>query len=119
LLMSTDESAQESSALTAVGFFPMMTMVIRPLAEVLTALPAHDPDDGLSAGPPFAIDGSVVFLPHREAAWEVLGQELTDLAARAREVSRMPQAPTRLAFIARTIELVGQRFTAQIAGVAP
>ena len=27
--------------------------------------------------------------------------------------------PTRIAFIARTIELVAQRFTAQIAGVAP
>ncbi|HET6694030.1 MAG TPA: ferritin-like domain-containing protein [Pedococcus sp.] len=119
LLMSTDESAQESSALTAVGFFPMMTMVIRPLAEVLTSLPAHDPDDGGRGGPPFAVDGSVGFLPHREAAWSVLSQELTDLAARAREVSRMPHAPARLAFIARTIELVGQRFTAQVAGVTP
>jgi hypothetical protein len=115
LLMSTDESADESAALIAVAFFPMMTMVIRPLAEVLTSLPAHSPDDGWRAGPPFAIDGSVGFLPHREAAWAVLDQELTDLAARAREVSLLPDAPPRLAFIARTIELVGQRFTAQIA----
>ncbi len=119
LLMSTDESAGESAALTAVAFFPMMTMVIRPLAEVITALPAHSPDHGLRAGPPFAIDGSVGFLPHREAAWAVLGRELTDLAALAREVSRMPGAPERLAFVARTIELVGQRFTAQIAEATP
>ena len=119
LLMSTDESARESSALTAVGFFPMMTMVIRPLAEVLTSLPAHTPEDGTRAGPPFAVDGSVGFLPHREAAWAVLSAELTDLAARAGEVSRMPGAPPRLAFIARTIELVGQRFTAQIAQATP
>ena len=115
LLMSTDESAQESAALTAVGFFPMMTMVIRPLAEVLTSMPAHSPDDGCRAGPPFATDGSVGFLPHREAAWAVLEQELTDLAAQAREVSRMPGAPPRIAFIARTIELVGQRFAVQVA----
>ncbi|MGB7817222.1 MAG: ferritin-like domain-containing protein [Ornithinibacter sp.] len=119
LLMSTDESARESSALTAVGFFPMMTMVIRPLAEVLTSLPAHAPEDGTRAGPPFTVDGSVGFLPHREAAWAVLSAELTDLAAQAREVSRMPGAPPRLAFIARTIELVGQRFTAQIAEATP
>lgn len=115
LLMSTDESAQESAALTAVGFFPMMTMVIRPLAEILTALPAHSPDDGDRAGPPFTIDGSVGFLPHREAAWAVLEQELTDLGARARAVSQLPGAPPRLTFVARTIELVGQRFTASVA----
>ena len=119
LLMSTDESAAESAALTAVGFFPMMTMVIRPLAEVLTSMPAHSPDDGHRAGPPFATDGSVGFLPHREAAWTVLSQELTDLAARALEVSMMPGAPTRLAYIARTIELVGHRFTAQVAEATP
>lgn len=115
MLMSTDESDREASALTAVAFFPMMTMVIRPLAEVLTALPAHRPDDGWRAGPPFAVDGSVGFLPHRQAAWEVLSQELTDLAALARQVSTLPGAPARVAFVARTIELVGQRFTAQIA----
>lgn len=119
LLLSTDESPEESAALTAVGFFPMMTMVIRPLAEVLTSLPAHQPDDGSRAGPPFAIDGSVGFLPHREAAWTVLGQELTDLAALAREVSGMPGAPTRLGYVARTIELVGRRFALQIQGAAP
>ena len=119
LLMSTDESPQESAALTAVGFFPMMTMVIRPLAEVLTSMPAHSPDDGRRAGPPFAMDGSVGFLPHREAAWAVLSQELTDLAALALEVSGMPGAPPRLAFVARTIALVGQRFTAQVSEARP
>ena len=119
LLMSTDESPQESAALTAVGFFPMMTMVIRPLAEVLTSMPAHSPDDGRRAGPPFAMDGSVGFLPHREAAWAVLSQELTDLAALALEVSGMPGAPPRLAFVARTIALVGQRFTAQVSEATP
>ena len=115
LLMSTDESPGESSALTAVAFFPLMTMVIRPLAEVLTALPAHRPDDGWRAGPSFAVDGSVGFLPHREAAWAVLEQELTDLAALAESVAGMPGAPARLGYIARTIELVGRRFSAQIA----
>ncbi|MGA8045507.1 MAG: ferritin-like protein [Dermatophilaceae bacterium] len=115
LLMSTDESPEESAALTAVAFFPLMTMVIRPLAEVLTALPAHTPDDGWRAGPPFALDGSVGFLPHREAAWAVLEQELADLAGLAGEIARMPGAPARLGYIARTIELVGQRFSARVA----
>ena len=115
LLMSTDESPEESSALTAVAFFHLMTMVIRPLAEVLTALPAHSPDSGWRAGPPFAVDGSVGFLPHREAAWTMLEQELTDLAALAGEVAGMSGAPARLAYVARTIELVGRRFSAQVA----
>lgn len=115
LLLSTDESPEESSALTAVAFFPLMTMVIRPLAEVLTALPAHSPDSGWRAGPPFAVDGSVGFLPHREAAWTMLEQELTDLAALAGEVAGMSGAPARLAYVARTIELVGRRFSAQVA----
>jgi hypothetical protein len=116
LLMSTDESADEAGALTAVAFFPLMTMVIRPLAEVLTSLPAHRPDDGWRAGPPFSIDGSVGFLPHREAAWTVLEQELADLAALGRDVTVMTGAPDRLVYITRTIELVGRRFSARVAG---
>ena len=119
LLISTDESPEESSALTAVAFFPLMTMVIRPLAEVLTALPAHSPDDGWRAGPPFALDGSVGFLPHREAAWTVLEQELSQLAVLAHDVAGMPGAPARLGYIARTIELVGLRFSARIANAGP
>lgn len=115
LLMSTDESARESSALTAVAFFPLMTMVIRPLAEVLTALPAHSPDSGWRAGPPFAIDGSVGFLPHREAAWVTLEEELADLASHAADVAGMPGAPERLTYIAHTIDLVGRRFSVQVA----
>jgi hypothetical protein len=119
LLMNTDETGAESAALTAVGFFPMMTMVVRPLAEVLTALPAHAPDDGLRAGPPFALDASVDFLPHRVAAWAVISEELVGLAALAREVSELPGAPTRLAFIAQTLDLVGRRFAAQISEASP
>jgi hypothetical protein len=119
LLTSTDEDAGESGALAAVAFFPMMTMAIRPLAEILTSLPAQSPDDGTRAGPPFTIGGGVGFLPHRKAAWTVLQDELRGLAAEAERVSGLPGAPPRLAYVAETLALVARRFDFEIAGGTP
>ena len=119
LLMSTDEGAEESGALATVAFFPMMTMAIRPLAEILTAMPAAAPDDGTRAGPPFTVGSAGGFLPHRVAAWTVLIDELTGLASEAARVAALPGAPTRLAYVAETLSLVARRFIAEIAGGTP
>ncbi len=53
------------AALFYAAFFPLMTMVIRPLGEILTRMPAGgqrpDPGPGAAhAGPDFAIDPDVV-----------------------------------------------------------
>jgi hypothetical protein len=77
----TDETQEELLALQNVVFFPLMTVVIRPLGEMLTQLPldgqeAGGEPAGLRAGPTFELGRSVSLLPHREAAWNVLLSKL-------------------------------------------
>ena len=112
LFAHTDESENEVAVLRALAFMPLMTMAIRPLAEVLTAMPAQDPDDGTTAGPSFDTGGLVAMLPHREAAWAVLEEGLHNLAARAAQVATAPGMPARLQYIAESLDLVAKRFAA-------
>ncbi len=114
LFAHTDESATDIKQLQAAGFFPMMTMVIRPLSEVLTSLPAH-PDGELRAGPSFELEPGLKFLPHSDAAWVVLGERLDQLVAKAGAVAAQPDAPARLAYIAESIELMTRRFKTELA----
>ena len=83
---NTDQSATEVAALEAAIFFPFMTTIIRPVAELLTQLPAHDPALSASletAGPSFDIARRIQFLPHRQSAWLVLQHNLTHVASLA------------------------------------
>lgn len=112
LFAHTDESEDSIAVLRALAFMPLMTMAIRPLAEVLTAMPAHDPDDGTTAGPSFDTGGAVALLPHRDAAWIVLEESLRALASRAASTAQLPGVPARLGYIATSLELIAQRFAA-------
>jgi hypothetical protein len=79
----TDESASELSGLQRAAFFPMMTTVIRPLAELLTQLPTGSHPPGSTAGPAFRFTRNIALIPHRHAAWQVIQDELDGLAATA------------------------------------
>ena len=87
--MHTDENADESAALQRTAFFPMMTTVIRPLAEMLTELPANADGEG-RAGPSFDLPVREAFLPHKQAAWRVLHTQLAGLRDHADLVRRRP-----------------------------
>jgi hypothetical protein len=76
----SDERGADLTGLQRAAFFPMMTTVIRPLAEVLTLLPTGS---GGTAGPAFRLDRSLTLNPHRESAWLIIQGELDDLAATA------------------------------------
>jgi hypothetical protein len=116
LFVATDEDDDELATLRGVGFFPLMTMAIRPLAEVLTTLPAfEDQPDGPRAGPSFDTGGPVAFLPHRIAAWAVLSEQLDDLATQARAAAAVPGVPDRLGYIADTVTLAARRFATRMA----
>ena len=95
----TDESNEDLIGLQNTVFFPMMTVGIRPLAEVLTQLPARDPGSGV-AGPAFVIPKEVQLLPHRESAWRVILGELQLLASMAQEAANIkkfsPEIQNRL-----------------------
>ncbi len=110
LFAHTDESPHELGVLAGVAFFPLMTMAIRPLAELLTELPAQLPDDGSRAGPSFDPTGTITFLPHRHAAWTVLDEELRALAALGQAAARRSALPSRMAYIAHSLQLIARRF---------
>jgi hypothetical protein len=80
----SDERTAELTGLQRAAFFPMMTCVIRPLAELLTLLPTGD---GHTAGPAFRFTRTITLLPHRHAAWTVIQGELDALAETAEDLS--------------------------------
>jgi hypothetical protein len=82
-----DETAEEVLALERIAFFPMMTMVIRPLGEVLTQLPTAEPDVGSTAGPNFKVARDLTLLPHKQPAWIYLHERLQELAEDCQNVN--------------------------------
>jgi hypothetical protein len=85
----TDESGADLMGVQDTVFFPMMTAGIRPLAEILTQLPAYKGGKtDYRAGPSFIIPESIQLLPHRQSAWRVIGDELQMLAERADDIRK-------------------------------
>ena len=109
----TDESAPEVAGLQQAVFFPMMTAVVRPLGEVLTQLPAGT-DVAVRAGPSFAFGRRLAFLPHREAAWALIGQHLAAMAATADAIAKgggyTAPLTARLAFVAENLARISYNF---------
>ncbi len=89
---NTDESQTDLVGLQDTAFFPMMTVGIRPLAEMLTQLPAYA-SGTLRAGPSFTIPKAVQLLPHRKSAWRVILGELQLLTTLAEEVANIKTLP--------------------------
>lgn len=82
-----DETDSDVLALQKIAFFPMMTMVIRPLGEVLTQMPAFSPDTGSTAGPNFEVARDLTLLPHKQTAWIYLHERLQELAQDCKDVN--------------------------------
>ncbi len=77
----TDESDAQLDALAdvAVG---LMEQVIAPLGELITRLPVGSEYPGMTCGPAFELFYDADWLlPHREAAWQLIGERLNELAA--------------------------------------
>lgn len=90
----------------------LMSTAVRPLAEVLTELPAFDDDAGPRAAPTFELYGEVTLSPFREARWTLLLERLDALAA---EASDLAAVHPRLGSIGETLSFLRRR----IAEVAP
>jgi len=66
------------------AFFPLMTMFVRPLAEVLTELPAFTETtkgELHNAGPGFELNGDVLLVPTIDATWDLFQERIDVLAA--------------------------------------
>jgi len=72
------------SLLINTAFFPLMTMVIRPLSEILTLLPAYEDKKGFDApraGPAFEYYLNIAQLPNTPQNWEFLYERLQQISA--------------------------------------
>ena len=84
-----------------------MSAVVRPIAEVLTALPLTD-GAAEHAGPGFELHGEIEVPSHMPSRWVVLVERLRDCAAEAARLGELGGPPEleRLRFIARNLELL-------------
>ena len=84
----TDETPEQLRTLESIGV-GLMFAAIKPLGQLLTAMPFGPSAPGRTAGPTFElfyIGGYL--LPHREAAWTLLAERLRQAAALAARIER-------------------------------
>lgn len=86
-------SSDDRTLLINTAFFPFMTMVIRPLSEVITQLPAHPQPaspEALRAGPAFEYYDNIAFLPNQDAGWVYLIERLNEISAYSQKLVPPP-----------------------------
>lgn len=115
LFAHTDETTEEVDALLYT-MYPLMSMGLRPLGEMLTTLPAHEDHSGLMAGPSFEQYNSLHLLPHKEAAWIYLSERLNQLANDCADLVKSGKYPPRLSFIQENLRYTANRFSALVKG---
>jgi hypothetical protein len=88
------KSQTQVNSLMDAAFFPLMTMFIRPLAEILTELPAfrgprEKTKDGMrNAGPGFELNGDVLLFPALHATWDLFQERFDTIVALYGELLR-------------------------------
>ena len=91
----------EAHSFTDAIFFPLMTMFLRPLAEILTELPAFpDPLAG-NAGPGFELPNEIVALPNSADLWGFLTERFDELTWDLRHLSLLKPGRTSSAIASR------------------
>jgi hypothetical protein len=90
------KSEDQTNGLMDAAFFPFMTMFIRPMAEILTELPAfakYDPKNFETAGPGFELAGDVVLFPNLEQTWTLFQERIDALVLGFRELTARRSVP--------------------------
>ena len=97
----TEETEEELQTLsrTAVG---AMSLLIKPLGQLLTTLPVGAEFPGKTAGPNFEFYRTDYLRPHRHSAWVLIHERLLELADYCARLSARPGAPTELAAIGKS-----------------
>jgi hypothetical protein len=93
-----EETEGQLAALAQVAI-ALMFKVIKPLGQLVTTLPVGEAAPARTAGPSFELFyQSGYLLPHRDAAWTLLGERIREAAALAELVKRdgPPDVATRL-----------------------
>lgn len=115
--VNVDASETELDSLQATAFWPLMTMCIRPLGEVLSQLPATMDLDGPRAGPGFHALRTLEILPHRESTWTIFRERLDHMAARSQKLAILqrkdldPNVRERLVLLGRDMSRMAANFS--------
>lgn len=109
-----DATAADRDMYRKYAFFPLMTIVVRPLAEILTDLPAGDGEHCATCT--FELDGPIRTFPDRAAFQVQLVERLSHLAAELAAITQMPGVSPRLGFVAKNMAYVRDRVIAFGAG---
>jgi hypothetical protein len=88
-----------------------MSGVIRPLAEVLTTLPATSDPSGPRAGPSFELYGELRLPSYPRARWTVLLERIQAESDECRRLAAADRQLARLSFVARSMDLWRQTLT--------
>jgi DUF917 family protein len=113
-----DLDANQVTAL-AYTMFPMMTQIVRPLAEILTSLPAFDYPSPMRAGPSFELTGAISLLPHKDSATRLLAEKLSALSTYAKELGARGDLPARLTSIGANLFIMANKFESIANGTYP
>jgi hypothetical protein len=97
----TEETEEELQALSTTAV-DAMSLLIKPLGQLLTTLPVGAEYPGKSAGPNFEFYRTSYLLPHRHAAWVLMHERLLELAVYCTRLGALPSAPTELTTIDET-----------------
>lgn len=107
---ASDATPDDRAMYQSMAFFPLMTAVIRPVAEMLAQLPAGDGRH--AAAFTFEIDGPIREYRERTSFHRQLGERFTNLAAGFAELAALPDVPERMAFVARNVAYLRERVLA-------
>jgi Ferritin-like len=97
----TEETEEELQTLSATAV-DAMSLLIKPLGQLLTTLPVGAEYPGKSAGPSFEFYRTTYLLPHRHAAWVLMHERLLELAAYCATLGARPSTPPELTTIAES-----------------
>jgi nitrite reductase/ring-hydroxylating ferredoxin subunit len=94
----TEETEEELQTLSGTAV-SAMSLLIKPLGQLLTTLPVGPEFPGKTAGPNFEYYRTGYLLPHRHAAWVLMHERLLELAHYCARLSGRPSAPAALTTI--------------------
>src|ERR687897_1325437 len=97
----TEETEEELQTLSSTAV-DAMSLLIKPLGQLLTTLPVGAEYPGKSAGPNFEFYRTSYLLPHRNAAWVLMNERLLELAVYCARLGARPSAPPELTTIEGT-----------------
>src|SRR5918995_116441 len=97
----TEETEDELQTLSSTAV-DAMSLLIKPMGQLLTTLPVGAEYPGKSAGPNFEFYRTSYLLPHRHAAWVLMRERLLELAVYCARLGALPSAPPELTTIEET-----------------